>query len=322
MTLPIGFTRHPSNPILKRRDMPLPVASVMNPGAAEVKGRVVLLVRAEDRRGISSLWVAWSEDGVGGWEVARQPLLYPEHDWEAWGCEDPRISWLDELGEWVIVYTAYSSAGPAVALARTADFRQATKVGLILSPNNKDAALFPRRFDGAWCLVHRPMLGQTADIWLARSPDLVHWGKPEVILKSRGDVWWDGTKVGIGPPPIEVPQGWLMVYHGVKEMASGPIYRVGLALVERDDPSRVLARSEEWVFGPGEEYEYAGDVPNVVFPCGAFLRGRELWMYYGAADTRICLATAPLDELMKTLRRAPHAEELPGRAGPPFIVSG
>lgn len=302
------FQRHPNNPILTRRDMPVPAASVFNPGAAEVDGRVLLLLRAEDRRGISSLWTAWSSDGVTGWEIDPQPLIYAENSWEAWGCEDPRISWVEELGQWVIVYTAYSMSGPGVALARTTDFKTVEKLGLVLAPSNKDAALFPRRIDGQWALIHRPVAGGIADIWVAVSPDLIHWGRPGCLVRSRGDVWWDGTRVGAGPPPIEVPEGWLLLYHGVKQMVAGPIYRLGAVLLDRDDPYQLLARTDEWIFGPVEDYEYRGDVPGVVFPCGALRRGEELWVYYGAADVTVCLATVRLPDLMTTLRPA----EAPG----------
>lgn len=313
------FRRHASNPVLTIEEMPAGCASVFNPAATLTDEGVVLLARVEDRRGISSLWVARSPDGIGGWKVDPQPLLAPEHSWEEWGCEDPRITWMPELGEWLIAYTGYSHVGPGVALARTSDFREVTKIGLVLSPENKDAALFPCRFDGEWLLLHRPVSGQTGHIWLASSPDLVHWGKPRVLLESRAPVRWDGTKVGAGAQPVELPDGWLLVYHGVKLMVSGPVYRVGLALLHRERPWEVLARTEDWVLGPETAYERTGDVPNVVFPCGAFVRGDELWVYYGAGDSSVGLATAPLAELLAALR-AGRGDPEPGFGSTPPVT--
>lgn len=322
MSLSEAFARHPANPILGRAQMPAGCSSVFNAGATLVDGDVVLLLRAEDRRGISALWTARSGDGVGGWRIDREPLLTPEQPWEAWGCEDARITWVPELGAWLIAYTAYSQDGPAVALARTTDFHSVERLGVVLSPINKDAALFPRRFDGSWALLHRPSFGEHGNIWLAYSTDLVHWGRPHVLLAMRDAVWWDGWRMGAGAQPIETDDGWLLLYHGVKQMAAGPIYRVGAALVHRDRPWELVARGDDWLLAPEEPYERAGDVPNVVFPCGAVVRGEELWMYYGAADSTICLARARVADLLAYLRSAPGALGDPRAGRPPAMTGG
>lgn len=297
------FQRHPSNPLLTAADIPAQAASAFNPAATDFDGDVLLLVRVEEGRGISSLWVARSQDGVTDWRVDATPLLAPVEAYEEWGCEDARITFVPEIGEWLIAYTAYSHLGPAVALARTSDFRSAERLGVVLSPENKDAALFPRRIDGQWVLLHRPVAGGTGHMWLASSPDLLHWGRSNVVLQARGAAWWDGTRIGGGAQPIETPDGWLLLYHGVKQMVSGPVYRVGLALLDRDDPWQAVARTDEWVFAPELPYERSGDVPNVVFPCGAVIRGGEVWMYYGAADSSVCLATASLEDLLEAVKR-------------------
>jgi len=302
------FQRHPANPLLTAADIPAHVASALNPAATEIDGEVLLLVRVEDGRGISALWVARSRDGVSDWRVEASPLLSPVETYEEWGCEDARITFVPELGAWVIAYTAYSSLGPAVALARTRDFRSVERLGVVLSPENKDAALFPRRIDGQWVILHRPVAGGTGHMWLASSPDLIHWGRSAMVLRARGAVWWDGARIGGGAQPLETPEGWLLLYHGVKQMVSGPVYRVGLALLDLDDPTRPVARTDYWVFAPETPYERSGDVPNVVFPCGALLRDGVVWMYYGAADSSVCLATARLDELIAAVKR-PSMEE-------------
>ncbi len=250
--------------------------------------------------------MARSQDGIGGWEIDPRPLLKPgEPDFphEAFGCEDPRLTYLQDENEWIIAYTAYSPNGPAVALARTKDFRSVERLGLALSPNNKDAAVFPRRFNGRWAMLHRPVSGEIEHIWIAYSPDLVHWGSPACVLPERGGPWWDGVRVGAGTVPIETPDGWLLIYHGVKMMPAGPIYRLGLAMLDKDNPSRLLVRCDRWAMSPTEHYERYGDVPNVVFTCGALVRGDDLWLYYGAADACTCLATVRLSMLADAIEQ-------------------
>jgi len=298
------FRRHERNPILTVEDLPFSAIAVYNPGVTEVGGEVLLLLRVEGEDGRSQLHVARSRDGVTGWEVEEEPLLGPGSGdpYEEFGCEDPRITYIEELGEWVIAYTAVSSAGPAVALAKTKDFRKVEKIGIVLPPYNKDAAVFPRRIRGRWMMLHRPVSGDIEHIWIADSPDLIYWGHPRIVLRERGGAWWDGFKVGAGAVPIETKEGWLLIYHGAKMTPWGPIYRLGIALLDLEDPSKVIARRPFPVLNPFDMFERTGNVPNVVFTCGALVRGEEVWLYYGAADTYVCLATAKLPELLEAVR--------------------
>ncbi len=177
-----------------------------------------------------------------------------------------------------------------------------------MPPEDKDAALFPRRFDDRWALIHRPVAStprHRADIWLSWSPDLRHWGDHAVLLAAREGGWWDAHKIGLNAPPLETDQGWLLLYHGVRLTAAGAIYRMGLALLDLDDPRRVLARSTEWLLGPDAPYERSGDVAQVVFSCGWLLAddGDTVRLYYGAADTSVCVATASLCGLLRWLGR-------------------
>jgi predicted GH43/DUF377 family glycosyl hydrolase len=137
-----------------------------------------------------------------------------------------------------------------------------------------------------------------AHIWLSFSPDLKHWGDSNVLIPARKGSWWDAYRVGLGPQPIETSEGWLIIYHGVKITIAGGIYRLGLALLDLDDPRKVIRRSSEWVFGPNEIYERIGDVPDVTFPCGVVVRGDKLIMYYGAADTTVAVAIASVKEVL------------------------
>jgi predicted GH43/DUF377 family glycosyl hydrolase len=302
------FVRSAHNPILTAADVPYPANSVFNPGAARVGNETLLLVRVEDMRGISHLHVARSADGETNWRFDAEPLLKPDVDRdpeETWGCEDPRLTWLPEREEWAIAYTAYSRRGPLVSLATTKDFRSVTRLGPVMPPEDKDAALFPRQFNGRWALIHRPSpLRGGAHMWLSWSPDLRHWGDHRLLLEARDGAWWDAGKIGLGPPPLETPEGWLVMYHGVRLTSDGPIYRVGLALLALDDPGTVLHHLDEWVFAPEQGYEMTGDVGRVVFPCG-WVRDEatdRLFLYYGAADTVIGLATARFSDVMARVR--------------------
>ncbi len=306
------FDRHSSNPILTARDWPYTANAVFNPAAAVVDGETVLLARVEDRRGISHLSVARSANGVDGWSIAPEPLLAPDDGVasEEWGFEDPRVVWVDELSRWVITCTAYGPAGPAVFLATTEDFRTVERHGIIRHPEDKNAALLPQRINGRWLLLHRPKTefgGARGEILLSRSADLVSWSAPEQVLQPRAGAWWDSLRIGIGPPPLRTEHGWLLVYHGVKETVAGGIYRVGLALLDLEEPTRVLRRLPSWILAPLEAYERTGDVANVVFPCGLLHDpgSDELRLYYGAADSSICLATARLRDLLEAVLAAP-----------------
>lgn len=306
------FRRHPGNPILSAEDWPYPVNSVFNPGAATDDTETVLLARVEDLRGISHLTAARSANGVDGWVIDAEPLLAPEFEVESeqWGFEDPRVVWVGELERWVITCTAYGPAGPAVYLATTADFTSVERQGIVRQAEDKNAALLPYRIDGRWILLHRPKTefgGARGEILLSRSPDLTSWSAPEQVLQPRAGAWWDSLRIGLGPPPLRTEHGWLLIYHGVKDTVAGEVYRVGLALLDLDEPTRVLRRLPTWVLAPLALYERTGDVPNVIFPCGLVhdaARG-EIRLYYGAADSSICLAIAQLDELLETVLAAP-----------------
>ena len=305
------FTRDPRNPIITVDQLPYRANSVFNPGAGLVGGETFLLIRVEDLRGISHLLGARSSDGATGWRFDQAPLIHPEpdkHPEEIWGCEDPRLTWLPELDDWAIAYTAYSMRGPLVSLALSHDFTEVRKLGPVMPPEDKDAALFPRRIGDRWAMIHRPSpLRGFAHMWISYSPDLRHWGDHELLLEARDGAWWDAGKIGLGPPPLETRDGWLVCYHGVHGSASGPIYRVGLALLDLDEPRTVLRRTDEWVLAPTAPYERSGDVNKVVFPTGWVLDAatQQLSIYYGAGDSAIALVTASLDDVLAMMRTAP-----------------
>ncbi|MBI1756045.1 MAG: glycosidase [Fimbriimonas ginsengisoli] len=311
--------RHPSNPILTATDWPYPVHTVFNPGATLLKdGTTLLLCRVEDRRGISHLCAARSQNGINGWVVdskptfAPDPMNYPE---ELWGVEDPRITYMEELDEYLITYTAFGKAGPGVAIASTSDFKRFERFGLVMHANDKDAALFPHRFNGEFALIHRPSTDMGSHMWLSFSPDLRNWGGHMLFLPARRGAWWDANKIGLSPPPIETDRGWLVMYHGVRQHAAGSVYRLGLALFDKDNPETCLTRGQSWMFGPEAPYEISGDVGYAVFPCGYTIGGDgdTLRLYYGAADSSICVATGSIKKMLKWLDR--NGSEFTGVAG-------
>jgi predicted GH43/DUF377 family glycosyl hydrolase len=310
------FSRHKQNPILTAADWPYPANTVFNPGATLLPdGTTLLLCRVEDRRGHSHLCVARSANGVDGWRIDPQPTLPadPEHfPEELWGIEDPRITYVPELSKYVVVYTAYTRDGPGVSLALTEDFHSFERYGVIMPPEDKDAALFPHRIDGHWALIHRPVSAPRAHMWISYSLDLRHWGNHKLILTARRGAWWDANKIGLSPPPIETPQGWLVIYHGVRLTPAGCIYRLGLALFDLHQPERCLKRSDEWVFGPEEPYERRGDVDDVVFPCGHTILpdSDTIRLYYGAADTSIALATGSIRAMLAWLEQGESSSRL------------
>ena len=306
------FHRHDANPILSAAAWPYPAHSVFNPGATLLPdGTTLLLCRVEDRRGHSHLCAARSKNGIDGWVIDDKPTLLPDHKHypeELWGIEDPRITFVEELGKYAVAYTAFSKTGPGVALALTSDFRSFERLGLIMQPDDKDAALLPRRIDGNFALIHRPMAEYGAHIWVSFSPDLRNWGGHKLALPARRGAWWDANKVGLSPPLIETPRGWLMIYHGVRHTASGSLYRLGAALFDLDRLEHCLLRGNSWIFGPETPYEREGDVANVAFPCGYTLGtdGDTLRLYYGAADTCIALATGSVQQILNWLDEHGH----------------
>ena len=301
------FTRNKLNPILTAENWPYPINSVFNAGATKLHdGTTLLLCRVEDRRGLSHFCTARSANGIDDWQIDAAPTMLPDSKnflEELWGIEDPRITFVKELKKYAVVYTAYTRDGPGVALALTEDFKNFERYGVIMPPEDKDAALLPDRIDGKWALIHRPVNPPRAHMWISYSPDLKNWGSHVLMMVARKGSWWDANKIGLSPPPIKTPGGWLVIYHGVKQSCGGCIYRLGLALFDLDKPELCLKRGSEWIFTPEEAYEQHGDVGNVVFPCGYTIGsdGDTINLYYGAADKCIALATGSIKEMLTWL---------------------
>ena len=241
---------------------------------------------------LSYLRVARSRDGIH-FTIDDQPFLFPARMDEAYGIEDARITFLE--GKYWITYTAVSANGPGVGLAVTTDFVHVERIGMILPPPNKDVALFPEKINGNYWLLHRPMVSDIGkpSVWLAESEDGTHWGNHRFLFGGRGTdtgsaFRWEGAKIGAGPEPMLTDEGWLVCYHGADPTHA---YSLALALLDKNDPSIVLDRSEVPLLTPELIWEREGFFPNVVFSNGWVKRpDGTIWVYYGAADSGVGLA--------------------------------
>lgn len=245
---------------------------------------------------ISHLRVARSRDGVT-FTIDETPSIWPHDPLERWGIEDPRITRLEN--RYHIAYSAVSENGVAVGLITTSDFVSFTREGLILAPTNKDAAIFPEQINGKYYMLHRPVpdgIGRP-EMWLAESPDLLHWGNHRYLMGLREDQW-DSARIGAGCVPIKTEAGWLILYHGADREHR---YCMGAALLDLQDPGRVIARMNRPLIVPEAEYETSGFFHSVIFACGAIVQGDEILMYYGASDDSMGCAAFRLPRLLEAL---------------------
>jgi predicted GH43/DUF377 family glycosyl hydrolase len=276
------------------------VNTVFNGTPFKLNGEYIMLVRVEGQQGYSFFALGRSGDGFH-FTVDSLPCMTPtdEDPWKIWeenGIEDPRITLIDD--KVYIVYTATGRYGHRIALATTRDFQEYERFALASGPGNKDGVLFPEKINGLYAMLDRPIGGGVGSIWISYSPDLIHWGRSELVLSPRRG-FWDSWRIGASAPPIRTSRGWLEIYHGVKWTSGGPIYRIGTVMLDLEDPSKVVGQCLAPVLSPREDYERIGDINNVVFACGAIVEpDDEVKVYYGAADTAICVATCELSELI------------------------
>lgn len=255
------------------------------------------IVFRKDRRkvyltALSHIRIARSTNGTD-FVVEDSPFIMPDNRYESYGCEDPRVTLIED--SYFINYTSVSDLGISTSLARTKDFLHVDKMGLIFSPDNRDVCLFPEKIGGYYWALHRPAplhIGNP-EIWIARSTDLVHWGNHQHLL-GCGMQGWDQLKIGGGAPLEKTDKGWLQIYHGVD---SNQRYCLGALLLDLDDPTKIISRSKSPLLEPTEHYEVSGFFDNVVFCCGTTLPDGVLSIYYGAADQTMALATISLPEL-------------------------
>lgn len=295
--------RHSANPILTGIAFPAEhhIKRVFNSGVVKFRGRYVMACRAEDRALRNYIWIAESSDGIR-FEPRPEPLSTPDDplfsEYTAGMYYDPRITELE--GSFYLCHAAHSGHGCRLSLFKTDNFERFEWLGLISETDNRNGVLFPEKIGGLYCRFDRPNTGGNfGDIWVSYSPDLVFWGKSQCVLRNR-DVRWAWNKIGPGAVPIKTREGWLNVFHGVRTQCKAHyVYQLGVALHDLDNPAKVIRVAAEAILEPEEQYELVGQTPSVVFTSGAVVEDDgEVKLYYGGADTVMCLATTTVERLL------------------------
>ena len=248
---------------------------------------------------LSHFRLVCSDDGKTFYEPENYNPIFGRDKLESFGIEDCRVTEMD--GTFNLTYTMVSSQGVGVGLMQTRDWKTFDRKGMIFPPHNKDCAIFDERINGKYYALHRPSSPQLGGnfIWLAESPDLLHWGNNKCLATTRHGTW-DSTRVGAGGAPIKTSAGWLEIYHGANAEHR---YCLGALLLDLQDPSRVIARSENPLMEPSADYELKGFFGNVVFTNGHWVEGDTIHVYYGASDEVICGADLSIKEILETLKR-------------------
>lgn len=298
--------RFSGNPLIGRN--PIPSATrIYNSAVVPFGDSYAGVFRADHRDSLPRLHTGRSRDGLR-WEIDPEPIRFVDEtgrEAEPGYAYDPRVV---RIGDAWYVSWCTDFHGPTIGLARTVDFREFVRLENAFLPFNRNGVLFPRRFGDDYLMLSRPSdQGHTpfGDIFLSRSTDLCHWGRHRHVMSAQdGGGWWDDTKIGAGPVPIETDRGWLLFYHGVANTCNGLVYSIGAALLDREAPSRLLHRCRFHLLTPETDYECTGFVPNVIFPCAALCDSAtgRIAIYYGAADTFTALAFCRLDEVLDYIR--------------------
>jgi beta-1,4-mannooligosaccharide/beta-1,4-mannosyl-N-acetylglucosamine phosphorylase len=295
--------RYSHNPIIPGDLLPSS-NSIFNSAVVPFQSAFAGVFRCDNRRRDMNIHAGRSQDGIT-WQINPQPVEFQGQDPEVTRLEyryDPRVSWIDDR---YIVTWCNGYHGPTIGIGYTYDFETFTQVENAFLPYNRNGVMFPRKINGKYAMLSRPSdRGHTpfGDMFYSESPDLEYWGHHRFVMQPKGG--WQSTKVGAGPIPLETSQGWLLFYHGVLTSCNGFEYSFGAALLDLDEPWKVLYRTGPYLLGPHEIYERVGDTPNVVFPCAALVdapTGR-IAIYYGGADTVVCLAFAYVDEVIDFIK--------------------
>ena len=299
----MGINRYENNPILVKEDVPFKVNSIFNPGAVKIDDKYLLVCRVEMPSGRSSFVLAAGNDGIS-FKVEDKPCLSPDDHKEffkyvEWGIEDPRVTKIDD--KYYLTYTGYSQYMPLVIIAETVDFKNYKLLCPISEPSNKDCALFSEKINGYYWKIDRPSADARRDMWISRSPDLVHWGNHKMLYEPLAGSW-ESDKIGISTPPFKTNEGWLILYHGVRSFGIGTIYKLGVMLLDLEKPWIVKGKSNNPILAPELDYERIGDVGNVVFTNGWIVENNEVKIYYSGADSNICLATTTIDYLLSVCK--------------------
>ena len=297
--------RYDKNPIIKRNPLP-GVQSIYNSAVVPFKEGFTGVFRADSRSILPYLHVGFSEDAIH-WSIAENRIQLICKDSELAHVHyqyDPRVVKIEN--EYFVTWCNGYHGQPTIGIAKTNDFESFVQLENAFIPFNRNGVLFPRKINGKYMMLSRPSDGghtPFGDIYISESPDMLHWGKHRFVMGAGGQ-WWQGTKIGAGPIPIETTEGWLLIYHGVLNTCNGFVYNMGAALLDINEPNNVLYRTNEYLLTPEENYETTGKVPNVVFPCAALTDAStgRIAIYYGAADTFTAMAFCRVDELIDFIK--------------------
>ncbi len=291
--------RHPENPIIKRNPLP-DVARIFNSAVIPYENGYVGVFRGEQRDGMPHVYFGTSSDALN-WNFQEEKIKFVDEDGNPFQpiyAYDPRLIKVEDTYYAIWCQDMY---GAAIGMAKTTDFKTFTRLENPFLPYNRNAVLFPRKINGNFVMLSRPCdNGHTAfgDIFISESPDMVYWGKHRHVM-GKSDNWWESLKIGGGAAPIETDKGWLIFYHGVVNTCNGYVYSIGAAILDIDEPSKVLHRCSRYVLAPEEWYEERGFVPNVCFPCCTLhdsATGR-IALYYGCADSYVGVAYTTVEEI-------------------------
>lgn len=296
--------RYTENPVVRRNPIP-GVARIFNSAVMPYEGAYIGVFRGEQTNGIPYIYLGRSKDAIH-WEFDEEKIPFVNEAGEPFMppyAYDPRLVKVEDTYYIIWCQDAY---GAAIGMARTTDFKTFTRVENPFLPFNRNAVLFPRKIDGKFKLLSRPSdSGHTpfGDIYISESPDMKYWGCHRHVM-GRGSNWWENVKIGGGAAPIETSEGWLLFYHGVTGTCNGFVYSIGGAILDRDEPSKVLYRCADYLLTPETEYEERGFVPNVCFPCATLQdadTGR-IAVYYGCADSYVGLAFTTVDGVVDYIK--------------------
>jgi len=297
------FKRYEGNPIITASAVPR-ANSIHNSAIVPFEDGYAGIFRVDEIDLSFTMHVGRSKDGIK-WQIDPEPLEMESDDPDIpipARTYDPRLTKIDDT--YYFTWCIDSPQGPCIGLATTKDFKIFKQMENPLPPANRNCVIFPRKINGKFAMLHRPSdRGHTpfGDMFYSVSSDLVHWGCHRFVFGTLNN-GWQSTKIGPGPVPIETGEGWLLLYHGVWTSCNGYVYYVGGALLDIDKPWKVLFRTRDYLLAPTELYERVGDVPNVVFPSAAIVKGGNIRLYYGCADTCISIADARLDEVIKFVK--------------------
>lgn len=250
---------------------------------------------------LSHLRLARSKDGIH-FQVDEKPVIFPISEEESWGMEDPRITQIDTT--YYITYTSVTQNGAAVSMMSTNDFSHFKRHGIIFAPENKDVVIFPKKIDGKYVAFHRPVpygIGNP-DMWIAKSPDLLHWGEHRHFsgTSEKTENSWDNERIGAGAVPFLTDKGWVEIYHAADDKNR---YCLGALLLDKEDPSKIIGKTKSPLLQPEADYEKEGFFDDVVFTCGCLLEQNKVIIYYGAADDKICRADILLEDLFRKIEK-------------------